>query len=102
MVQEDYRSQNPYHNALHAADVTQAMYCYLQEPKVRLVKRAFFFVSLESGETSSLPVKPKKTPTTSFCSCYPRMLVVDGLILLVCVKRNSDVVCVALNIPLCL
>lgn len=35
MIQEDYRCQNPYHNAVHAADVTQAMYCYLQEPKVR-------------------------------------------------------------------
>ncbi|KAM8832081.1 3',5'-cyclic-AMP phosphodiesterase 7B-like isoform 2-T2 [Spinachia spinachia] len=34
MVQEDYHSQNPYHNAVHAADVTQAMYCYLQEPKL--------------------------------------------------------------------
>lgn len=34
MVQEDYHSQNPYHNAVHAADVTQAMYCYLREPKV--------------------------------------------------------------------
>ncbi|KAI1902307.1 hypothetical protein AGOR_G00043420 [Albula goreensis] len=34
MVQEDYRSHNPYHNALHAADVTQAMFCYLQEPKL--------------------------------------------------------------------
>ncbi|CAB1349818.1 unnamed protein product [Coregonus sp. 'balchen'] len=34
MVQEDYRSLNPYHNAVHAADVTQAMYCYLREPKL--------------------------------------------------------------------
>ncbi|XP_026796701.2 high affinity cAMP-specific 3',5'-cyclic phosphodiesterase 7A isoform X3 [Pangasianodon hypophthalmus] len=34
MVQEAYHSQNPYHNALHAADVTQAMYCYLQEPQL--------------------------------------------------------------------
>ncbi|XP_062336484.1 high affinity cAMP-specific 3',5'-cyclic phosphodiesterase 7A-like isoform X1 [Osmerus eperlanus] len=34
MIQEDYRRQNPYHNAVHAADVTQAMYCYLQEPKL--------------------------------------------------------------------
>lgn len=34
MVQEDYHSQNPYHNAVHAADVTQAMYCYLKEAKV--------------------------------------------------------------------
>ncbi|XP_018123535.1 high affinity cAMP-specific 3',5'-cyclic phosphodiesterase 7A isoform X3 [Xenopus laevis] len=32
MVQEDYHSQNPYHNAVHAADVTQAMYCFLKEP----------------------------------------------------------------------
>uniref|UniRef100_A0A4W6DSC5 Phosphodiesterase n=1 Tax=Lates calcarifer TaxID=8187 RepID=A0A4W6DSC5_LATCA len=32
MVQEDYHSDNPYHNAVHAADVTQAMYCYLREP----------------------------------------------------------------------
>lgn len=34
MIQEDYHSQNPYHNAVHAADVTQAMHCYLKEPKV--------------------------------------------------------------------
>ncbi|XP_049510369.1 cAMP-specific 3',5'-cyclic phosphodiesterase 7B isoform X1 [Panthera uncia] len=34
MVQEDYHSQNPYHNAVHAADVTQAMNCYLKEPKL--------------------------------------------------------------------
>nr|XP_033790402.1 high affinity cAMP-specific 3',5'-cyclic phosphodiesterase 7A isoform X2 [Geotrypetes seraphini] len=34
MVQEDYHSQNPYHNAVHAADVTQAMYCYLREHKL--------------------------------------------------------------------
>uniref|UniRef100_A0A3P9MBW1 Phosphodiesterase n=1 Tax=Oryzias latipes TaxID=8090 RepID=A0A3P9MBW1_ORYLA len=32
MVQEDYHNDNPYHNAVHAADVTQAMYCFLQEP----------------------------------------------------------------------
>ncbi|XP_078505353.1 3',5'-cyclic-AMP phosphodiesterase 7B isoform X3 [Lissotriton helveticus] len=34
LVQEDYHSQNPYHNAVHAADVTQAMHCYLKEPKL--------------------------------------------------------------------
>ncbi|XP_047184569.1 cAMP-specific 3',5'-cyclic phosphodiesterase 7B-like isoform X1 [Scophthalmus maximus] len=34
MVQDDYHSQNPYHNAVHAADVTQAMYCYLKEPRL--------------------------------------------------------------------
>ncbi|XP_039610516.1 high affinity cAMP-specific 3',5'-cyclic phosphodiesterase 7A isoform X1 [Polypterus senegalus] len=34
MVQEDYHNQNPYHNAVHAADVTQAMHCYLKESKL--------------------------------------------------------------------
>ncbi|KAJ8272663.1 hypothetical protein GJAV_G00091950 [Gymnothorax javanicus] len=34
MVQEDYRHPNPYHNAVHAADVTQAMHCFLQENKL--------------------------------------------------------------------
>lgn len=34
LVQDDYHSQNPYHNALHAADVTQAMHCYLRQPKL--------------------------------------------------------------------
>ncbi|XP_016084013.2 cAMP-specific 3',5'-cyclic phosphodiesterase 7B isoform X1 [Ornithorhynchus anatinus] len=34
MVQEDYHNHNPYHNAVHAADVTQAMHCYLKEPKL--------------------------------------------------------------------
>ncbi|XP_077480078.1 high affinity 3',5'-cyclic-AMP phosphodiesterase 7A isoform X1 [Stigmatopora argus] len=32
LVQEDYHAHNPYHNAVHAADVTQAMYCYMREP----------------------------------------------------------------------
>lgn len=39
MVQEDYHSDNPYHNAVHAADVTQAMYCFMREPKVRRANR---------------------------------------------------------------
>ena len=30
-----YHDTNPYHNSVHAADVTQAMYCFLQEPKIR-------------------------------------------------------------------
>uniref|UniRef100_A0A1A8EP97 Phosphodiesterase n=2 Tax=Nothobranchius korthausae TaxID=1143690 RepID=A0A1A8EP97_9TELE len=32
LVQEDYHNDNPYHNSVHAADVTQAMFCFLQEP----------------------------------------------------------------------
>jgi len=35
-VEEGYHSSNPYHNAIHAADVTQAMHCFLQEHKMRL------------------------------------------------------------------
>ena len=34
LVEEGYHSSNPYHNAVHAADVTQAMHCFLQEEKV--------------------------------------------------------------------
>uniref|UniRef100_A0A8C4N1M7 Phosphodiesterase n=2 Tax=Eptatretus burgeri TaxID=7764 RepID=A0A8C4N1M7_EPTBU len=34
MLQDDYHNQNPFHNAVHAADVTQAMNCYLKEPKL--------------------------------------------------------------------
>ena len=35
LVEEGYRS-NPYHNATHAADVTQAMHCYITQAKVSL------------------------------------------------------------------
>lgn len=45
LVQEDYHSDNPYHNAVHAADVTQAMYCFLQEPMVRRNGSHFKIVS---------------------------------------------------------
>ncbi|XP_077991487.1 uncharacterized protein LOC144445719 [Glandiceps talaboti] len=31
LIEEGYHCKNPYHNAIHAADVTQAMHCYLQE-----------------------------------------------------------------------
>lgn len=34
LVEEGYH-QNPYHNAIHAADVTQAMHCYIMQEKVR-------------------------------------------------------------------
>lgn len=50
MVQEDYHSDNPYHNAVHAADVTQAMYCFIREPKVRLRK----LLSLLQGGSGSV------------------------------------------------
>ncbi|CAL1534445.1 unnamed protein product, partial [Lymnaea stagnalis] len=33
-VEDNYHESNPYHNAIHAADVTQSMHCYLQEKKV--------------------------------------------------------------------
>ena len=36
LIETGYHSNNPYHNALHAADVTQAMHCYLQEKQVSL------------------------------------------------------------------
>ncbi|XP_073976391.1 high affinity 3',5'-cyclic-AMP phosphodiesterase 7A-like isoform X3 [Rhodnius prolixus] len=35
LVEEGYHSTNPYHNAIHATDVTQAMHCFLQEEKIR-------------------------------------------------------------------
>ncbi|XP_050724837.1 uncharacterized protein LOC127002753 isoform X2 [Eriocheir sinensis] len=34
LIEDGYHASNPYHNAIHAADVTQAMHCYLQEEKI--------------------------------------------------------------------
>lgn len=34
LIEEGYHGTNPYHNAIHATDVTQAMHCFLQEEKV--------------------------------------------------------------------
>ncbi|XP_013162426.1 PREDICTED: calcium/calmodulin-dependent 3',5'-cyclic nucleotide phosphodiesterase 1C-like isoform X2 [Papilio xuthus] len=34
LIEEGYRSSNPYHNAVHAADVTQAMHCFLQQKQI--------------------------------------------------------------------
>lgn len=34
LIEEGYHSTNPYHNSIHATDVTQAMHCYLQETKI--------------------------------------------------------------------
>ncbi|XP_013404762.1 high affinity cAMP-specific 3',5'-cyclic phosphodiesterase 7A isoform X3 [Lingula anatina] len=34
LIEDGYHSSNPYHNAVHAADVTQAMNCFLVEQKI--------------------------------------------------------------------
>ncbi|XP_047502380.1 uncharacterized protein LOC125047879 isoform X5 [Penaeus chinensis] len=34
LIEDGYHASNPYHNAIHAADVTQAMHCYLQEERI--------------------------------------------------------------------
>lgn len=35
LLEFGYHSSNPYHNSVHAADVTQAMHCFIQENKIR-------------------------------------------------------------------
>lgn len=52
LIEEGYHSTNPYHNSIHATDVTQAMHCFLQEEKVKVDDRllgtpylVFLFVS---------------------------------------------------------
>ncbi|XP_038216182.1 cAMP-specific 3',5'-cyclic phosphodiesterase 4A-like isoform X2 [Zerene cesonia] len=35
LIEEGYHSTNPYHNSVHAADVTQAMHCFLQQKRIR-------------------------------------------------------------------
>ncbi|XP_026742380.1 uncharacterized protein LOC113504323 isoform X2 [Trichoplusia ni] len=35
LIEEGYISTNPYHNSIHAADVTQAMHCFLQQKQIR-------------------------------------------------------------------
>lgn len=34
LIESCYHSSNPYHNSVHAADVTQAMHCFLRENKI--------------------------------------------------------------------
>ncbi len=36
LVERGYRPDNPYHNGVHAADVTQAMHCFLRESPLRV------------------------------------------------------------------
>ncbi|KAK0161144.1 hypothetical protein PV327_009652 [Microctonus hyperodae] len=35
LIEEGYHSTNPYHNSIHATDVTQAMHCFLQVKKIK-------------------------------------------------------------------
>uniref|UniRef100_A0A0C9PSV9 Phosphodiesterase n=3 Tax=Fopius arisanus TaxID=64838 RepID=A0A0C9PSV9_9HYME len=35
LIEEGYHSTNPYHNSIHATDVTQAMHCFLQDDKIK-------------------------------------------------------------------
>ena len=50
LVEEGYHSSNPYHNAVHAADVTQAMHCFLQEEKViEVLSKTFQVVTFLFG-----------------------------------------------------
>ena len=46
-MEEGYHSSNPYHNAIHAADVTQAMHCFLQEHKVVAILFRIYSVKAE-------------------------------------------------------
>uniref|UniRef100_A0A673ULA2 Phosphodiesterase 7A n=1 Tax=Suricata suricatta TaxID=37032 RepID=A0A673ULA2_SURSU len=69
MIQEDYHSQNPYHNAVHAADVTQAMHCYLKEPKNTSVLENHHWRSAvgllrESGLFSHMPPESRQQMET--------------------------------------
>ena len=34
LIEQGYHETNPYHNGVHAADVTQAMHCFIQEDKI--------------------------------------------------------------------
>ena len=34
LVEAGYHVSNPYHNSVHAADVTQAMHCFLREKAI--------------------------------------------------------------------
>ena len=49
LIEEGYHSTNPYHNAVHAADVAQAMHCYLQENKVQPLTACTTYILLAPG-----------------------------------------------------
>ncbi|XP_041927315.1 high affinity cAMP-specific 3',5'-cyclic phosphodiesterase 7A-like isoform X2 [Alosa sapidissima] len=64
LLQEYYYTRNPYHTSVHAADVTQAMCCFLQEPKDGAVLENHHWklgvcILRESGLLSHLPVEDR-------------------------------------------
>lgn len=34
LLENGYHDSNPYHNSVHAADVTQAMHCFIEEERI--------------------------------------------------------------------
>ncbi|KYN07640.1 High affinity cAMP-specific 3',5'-cyclic phosphodiesterase 7A [Cyphomyrmex costatus] len=56
-IEEGYHSTNPYHNSIHATDVTQAMHCFLQEKKClfcSFINKCRFFLFKQHVNTSVL------------------------------------------------
>ncbi|XP_026826662.1 uncharacterized protein LOC105276337 isoform X4 [Ooceraea biroi] len=54
-IEEGYHGTNPYHNSIHAADVTQAMHCFLQEKKIQIhVTKVEIMASLIAAVTHDL------------------------------------------------
>lgn len=52
MIEDGYHSTNPYHNAVHATDVCQAMHCFLQQTKVN----HSFLIHINPSK-NNLPIK---------------------------------------------
>ena len=67
MVQADYHQRNPYHNSLHATDVTQAMYCFLRQPKVSPPwTRPWHWVLAGHWKRGTVPIMTKGDDWNSF------------------------------------
>lgn len=54
LIEEGYHSTNPYHNSIHAADVTQAMHCFLQQKRVSRYDTIFLLIAAFRNITFSL------------------------------------------------
>ncbi len=76
MVQEDYHSDNPYHNAVHAADVTQAMYCYMREPIVSLWKETLMGLFGLKKYLEQLFVRQKCQCLSDWSICISRIVII--------------------------